>query len=170
MASVRQLASGRWERRVSLGRDPLTGKYRYKSKTADAKDKKEAQRKANAWELELADGSLSGDGGTFGQLCESWIKHKTRRWSPSTLKEHRRIVDRYLASLSDRDVTKIGTKTSTTSTRSSRLAAATAGTGPARVGHVPNMAPGANGRVVLGHHVSAADAIGDILSRRSEAS
>jgi integrase len=111
MASVRQLASGRWELRVSLGRDPLTGKYRYKSKTADAKDKKEAQRKANAWELELADGSLSGDGGTFGQLCESWIKHKTRSWSPSTLKEHRRIVDRYLASLSDRDVTKIGTKT-----------------------------------------------------------
>ena len=111
MASVRQLASGRWELRVSVGREPLTGRYRYKSKTADAKDKKEAQRKANAWELELADGSLSGDGGTFGQLCESWIKHKTRRWSPSTLKEHRRIVHRYLASLLDRDVTKIGTKT-----------------------------------------------------------
>jgi hypothetical protein len=39
------------------------------------------------------------------------IKYKTRRWSPSTLKEHRRIVDRCFASLRDRDVTKIGTKT-----------------------------------------------------------
>jgi hypothetical protein len=111
MASVRQLASGRWELRVSVGRGPLTGKYRYKSKVADAENKKDAQRKANGWELELVDGSLSGDGGTFGQLCESWVKHKTRRWSPSTLKEHRRIVDRYLASFRDRDVAKIGTKT-----------------------------------------------------------
>jgi hypothetical protein len=101
------------------------------------KDKRDAQRKVNAWELELADGSLCGDGGSFGQLCESWIKHKTHRWSPSTLKEHRRIVDRCFASLRDRDVTKIGTKTSTTSMRSSLLAAVRAGIARARAGHLP---------------------------------
>jgi hypothetical protein len=36
MASVRWLPSGRWELRVSIGRDPLTGEYRYKSKVVDA--------------------------------------------------------------------------------------------------------------------------------------
>ena len=111
MASVRRLPSGRWELRVSVGRDPLMGKYRYKSKVADANEKRHARRQAIAWEAELSDGRLSGHGGTFGQLCEEWIKHKTRRWSPATLKEHRRIVDRYLGSLRDVDVARIGTHT-----------------------------------------------------------
>jgi integrase len=111
MASVRRLPSGRWELRVSVGRDPLMGKYRYKSKVVDANEKRHARRQAIAWEAELSDGRLSGHGGTFGQLCEEWIKHKTRRWSPATLKEHRRIVNRYLGSLRDVDVARIGTHT-----------------------------------------------------------
>jgi integrase len=105
------LPSGRWELRVSVGRDPLMGKYRYKSKVVDANEKRDARRQAIAWEGELSDGRLSGQGGTFGQLCEEWIKHKTRRWSPATLKEHRRIVDRYLGSLRNVDVARIGTHT-----------------------------------------------------------
>jgi hypothetical protein len=48
MASVRRLASGRWELRVSRGRDPLTGAYRYKSKVVDAADKRDARRQAMA--------------------------------------------------------------------------------------------------------------------------
>ena len=73
MASVRRLASGRWELRISLGRDPLSGAYRYKSRVVDAADKRDARRQSMAWEVELADGQLSGDGGTFGQLSEQWI-------------------------------------------------------------------------------------------------
>jgi integrase len=111
MASIRRLASGRWELRVSLGRDPLTGAYRSKSRVVDAADRRDARRQAMAWEVGLADGQLSGDGGAFGQLCEQWIRHKTRRWSPATLMEHRRIVDRYLGALHDMDVAKIGTHT-----------------------------------------------------------
>jgi integrase len=111
MASVRRLASGRWELRVSLGRDPLTGRYRYKSKVVDAADKRDARRQAMAWEVGLGDGQLSGEGGTFGQLCDQWIRHKTRRWSPVTLREHRRIVDRYLGALRDLDVARMGTHT-----------------------------------------------------------
>jgi integrase len=111
MGSVRRLPSGRWELRVSIGRDPLTGKYRYKSKVVDAGDKRDARRQAIAWETGLSDGRLSGEGGTFGQLCEEWIKHKTRRWSPATLKEHRGIVNRYLSSLRYVDVSRIGTHT-----------------------------------------------------------
>ena len=109
MASARRLPSGRWELRVSIGRDPLTGKYRYKSKVVDAGEKRDARRQAIAWEAGLSDGRLSGEGGTFGQLCEEWIKHRKRRWSPATLKEHRRIVDRCLGSLRDVDVARIGT-------------------------------------------------------------
>ena len=88
MGSVRRLPSGRWELRVSIGRDLLSGKYRYKAKVVDAGDKRDARRQAIAWEAGLSDGRLSGEGGTFGQLCEEWIKHKARRWSPSTLEEH----------------------------------------------------------------------------------
>jgi integrase len=112
MASVRQRSPGRWQLIVYTGRDPLTGEKQYTRQTVDATGKRDAHEKARRWELELRDGQLSGDGGTFGELCNEWIKVKSRRWSPSTLKEHRRIVRTYLARpLADVDVARIRTHT-----------------------------------------------------------
>jgi integrase len=112
MASVRERSPGRWQLIVYTGRDPLTGEKQYARQTVDATGKRDAQEKASRWEVDLHDGQLSGDGGTFAALCDEWIKVKSRRWSPSTVKEHRRIVNTYLTRpLGAADVVKISTRT-----------------------------------------------------------
>ena len=111
MASVRQLPSGRWQLRVDIGRDPLTGTRRWATKTVEASGKRNAQHDANAWEVELRDLEAPDPRGTFGDLAEQWIAVKERRWPPNTLQEHRRIVARNLRALHDVDVAKITTRT-----------------------------------------------------------
>jgi integrase len=111
MASVRQLPSGHWQLRVHTGRDPLTGTKQWASRTVDVTGKRDAQRQASAWEVELRDQETPHPRGTFGDLAAQWIAVKERRWPPNTLQEHRRIVARNLAPLHDVDVTKITTHT-----------------------------------------------------------
>jgi integrase len=112
MASVRERSPGRWQVRAYAGRDPLTGQEIYRSKTIAAAGKRAAQAEANRWELELRDGDLTGDGGTFSQLAAEWLRHAERRMSPSTLVETRRIVRAYLAKpLGAIEVSKITTRT-----------------------------------------------------------
>lgn len=96
--SVRQTRSGRWELRIYTGRDTLTGKKRWASKTVEATGKRDAQAQADRWAVELgATGPTTA--GTFGELVDQWIDVKARTWSPSTLREHRRIADRNLTPL-----------------------------------------------------------------------
>lgn len=112
MANVRQLPSGRWQLRVYLGRDPLTGKKLYDAKTVTATGKRDAQRQANAWEAEVLDsGAARRDRGTFGQLLTEWQAHKARRWSPSTARETAGMVDRYLGGLRGIEAHRITTHT-----------------------------------------------------------
>lgn len=110
--SVREVRPSVWEMRVYVGRDPLTGKKRWVSKHVRAMGKRAAQAQCDRWAVELDDGTATaGSPGTFGDLAEQWITVKTRRWSPSVLREHRRIVDRNLRPLHDVDVAKITTHT-----------------------------------------------------------
>src|SRR5690606_13818301 len=90
----------------------LTRKPLYETKTVSASGKREAQRIGNRWEDELRQGDLTGDGGTFAQLCEEALRHAERRMSPNTLSETRRIVRTYLAKpLGAMDVASIRTRT-----------------------------------------------------------
>lgn len=114
MASVRERRPGVWQIRVHVGRDPLTGEKRYASRTVhrDGPGARKAVRaEATRWELELADQRAPAEARTFRDLADQWIDVKARRWSPSVLREHRRIVDRHLRPLHDLDVTKITTHT-----------------------------------------------------------
>jgi len=111
MASVRQLPSGRWQLRVHTGRDPLTRTKQWATRTVDATGRRDAQRQASAWEVELRDHAVPHPRGTFGDLAAQWIALKERRWPPNTLQEHRRIVARHLAPLHDVEVAKITTRT-----------------------------------------------------------
>jgi hypothetical protein len=113
VATVREIAPGRWELRVYLGKDPLTGKPRQPSRTVDATGKRDAQLKANALELELRGEGLSGDGGTFGELLEVWHAYKAanNRNAPSSVKTSRILIDAYLMRpLGKLDVRKIRTE------------------------------------------------------------
>jgi hypothetical protein len=100
-----------WQLIVYMGHDPLTGDKLYERKTVEATGKRDAQAKANRWELELHDGQLTGEGGTCAQLFDEWIQHRKRNWSPSNLRETQRIVDTYLRRpLGAQDATRVTTR------------------------------------------------------------
>lgn len=112
MASVRRLPSGRWQLIVYTGRDQLTQRKTWARKTVDADNKRHAQLQANEWELELLGGETTGERGTVAELLTDWLRMGEATWSPSTLKEHRRIADAYLRRpLGHVDVDKITTRT-----------------------------------------------------------
>jgi hypothetical protein len=61
--------SGRWQIRVDIGRDPLTGIRRWATKTIEASGKRSAQRDENAWEVELRDLVLYAELAARGGVC-----------------------------------------------------------------------------------------------------
>lgn len=113
MASVERLPSGRWRLAVYAGKDPLTGKKRYEKRTVDAADKRDAQKQANRWEVELADGDATGAKGTFGDLLDRYARHRKRSMSPSTVKETEGIIRRYLRHSALADVATEQVRTAT---------------------------------------------------------
>jgi integrase len=87
--SKRKLRTGVWELRVSLGKDPATGKYRQISKTFHG-----AARAADDALRDLVDknggAQEDGFGATFGQLLDRWLEESERmELSPTTLRTYR---------------------------------------------------------------------------------
>jgi integrase len=111
VGTVREIRPGRWELRVPLPKDPLTGERQRLSRTVDADGERDAERKLAALVAEIDAGTPTRSPGTFGDLAEQWMDVKARRWSPGTLREHQRIVRRNLTPLHDIDVAKISTHT-----------------------------------------------------------
>jgi hypothetical protein len=88
-----------WELRVYLGRDPITGKPRYRSRTFRG-----SKRRANEALARLLTESRSGaeapsTGQTFGGLVEQWFTSWSGEWSLSTMAETRRMIDTNLVGL-----------------------------------------------------------------------
>ena len=93
MASVRgskrEIKRGVWELRVSLGKDPVTEKYKVLSKTFHG-----SARAADDALRDLVDqqgsGRADGVGATFGQLLDRWLEECERMdLSPTTLRTYR---------------------------------------------------------------------------------
>lgn len=99
-----------WEIRVWLGRD-ASGKDRVRSKAFHG-GKRELKAEANRFLAEcqsLVGGGVPAKAGTFGELVERWFATMSPDWSPSTTREHRRIIDTYLGALADLRLNKITT-------------------------------------------------------------
>jgi integrase len=93
--SLRQRSTGSWELRVFIGRDPATGRRIDRSVTvhgnrADA-DRELAQMVATA-EAERAVGVRS----SVGELLEAWFAVAEAGWAPTTIRQTRSVLDRYL--------------------------------------------------------------------------
>ncbi len=90
--SIRERAPGLYELRVSLGRDPLSGKYRYISRVVHG-GKRTAQK-------ELANLVTEADRGvhprakvTMHELMDRWLEHLERLGrSPKTLEGYRSLI------------------------------------------------------------------------------
>lgn len=109
--SVRETRPGRWELRVYKGKDPLTGRKRWATRTVAAEGRRDAQRQCDAWALELHE-EAGGERGTFGDLLVRWQALRApRRWSPSVVRQTRWTVDHYLRPLHEARVDRITTQT-----------------------------------------------------------
>ena len=97
---ARERGAGKWELRVFLGRDPLTGRKRYRTKTVTARGRREANRALAAF-VAGADRAAPGPDAdiTFGELVERWTATASVGWSPSNEVTVRRIVTFYLQPL-----------------------------------------------------------------------
>jgi hypothetical protein len=89
-----------WELRIFLGRDPITGRDRYKTRTFKGGKKKEAEKGLRAL-LATVEAAVVSEG-TFGEFLERryLVASTSRDWSPKMVAEHRRIIDKQLGSLS----------------------------------------------------------------------
>lgn len=83
-----------WELRVYLGRDPVTGRKRYNTRTLRGVGKREAERQLAA--MVAGAGEQVATDGTFGELVERWMETNSPDWSPKTVLETHRFIRCYL--------------------------------------------------------------------------
>jgi integrase len=94
---IRLLGPDRWEVVVHIGRDPLTGKLRQRSRTTRAGIR--AARKLRAEMMhevgqEEAEREKISGAATFGQLLDRWVDHGRRRGrSPNTIAGYEKKID-----------------------------------------------------------------------------
>ncbi len=87
-----------WELRVFAGRDPVSGRDRYKTKTVKG-GRRAAEDALAAFITQVGAGLATS--GTFGELVERWfeVASVARDRSPKTVMETRRIIDKQMRPL-----------------------------------------------------------------------
>lgn len=80
--SLREIGPGKYEFRVSLGRDPSTGKYHTLSRTIHATTKKELEREQRRVLAEVDEERHKGSTLTLAGLLERWLEHVEPDRSP----------------------------------------------------------------------------------------
>ena len=91
---MRQRGSS-WQLIVHAGRDPVTGKKRYVSRTVKG-TKRQAQRELAALVTQVGHGIPTDTATTVGQLLDAWFAQAKGDFSPSTVYETNGIIERYL--------------------------------------------------------------------------
>ncbi len=84
-----------WQLRVYRGRDAVTGKKRWATRTVRG-GKREAQRALSAMVAEADRGTLARTDTTVGELLERWFDQAKEDFSPKTVVETRGFLDRNL--------------------------------------------------------------------------
>lgn len=94
--SKRQRASGSWELRAYNGRDPVTGRESWVTRTYRG-GARQADNALRAFVKEVEDGELGGTSATVSALLERWmVQVKRHDRSPTTIREYQRIIDKTL--------------------------------------------------------------------------
>jgi integrase len=102
---MRERAGG-WEVRAYAGRDPVTRRKRYLTRTVRG-GKREAQLALAALIVEAGEAGAPRRG-TFGELLKEWFSHAEPDFSPKTALETRRFLDRaVIPRLGDRAVDRL---------------------------------------------------------------
>lgn len=92
---MRQRSSGSWELRVYAGVDPATRRRRYRTKTVRG-TQAEAERELAALVATVRADGAGGPGSSVSVLLERWFTVASRSWAPTTVRQTRSVLDRYL--------------------------------------------------------------------------
>ena len=93
--SIRQRSTGSFELRVFIGIDPDTHRRRYRSMTVRA-NRAEAERELAAMVAAARAEREVGVRSTVGELLEAWYAIASTGWAPTTIRQTRSVLDRYL--------------------------------------------------------------------------
>ena len=105
--SLREKAPGRWELRVPLPPDPVTGRRRRRSASFEG-TKRQAERELARLVAGADDDRSAAQNHTLEHLLGKWWEQKEPRLSPTTAREyHRIIVKRLVPTMGTRKVTSI---------------------------------------------------------------
>ncbi|MGC7744424.1 tyrosine-type recombinase/integrase [Staphylococcus epidermidis] len=92
MASYDQIAKNNWRYRISLGKNPTTGKYEYISKTG-FKRKSDAKHQAEMIERQLRNGEyIPPSSSTFKQVADDWIKQYANDVKVSSVRARKKSI------------------------------------------------------------------------------
>ncbi|MGH8985773.1 MAG: tyrosine-type recombinase/integrase [Acidimicrobiia bacterium] len=84
-----------WELIAYAGRDPLTGRKRYVTRSFKG-TKRAAEQAVARLVTEVDDGNHRTASGSAGDLLERWFEVASPEWSPVTVRQHRSVLDRHL--------------------------------------------------------------------------
>jgi integrase len=89
---VRSIGAGRWELRVPLSSDPVTGRRRQRSVTFRG-TKRDANRELARLVAEADSRLGQGTRATLGEVLDWWWEHKQSQLSPTTAHEYKRLIE-----------------------------------------------------------------------------
>lgn len=92
---MRETKPGTWELRVSLGRDPVTGRLRQRSRTFHG-GKRAATTELNRLVAATADHRSPDSSSSVAYALDEWYRYTTADLSPTTAYEYRRLIDRLI--------------------------------------------------------------------------
>jgi integrase len=93
--SVRQRGAASWELRVYSGIDPDSGKRRYRTATVVG-NRSDADRGLTELVASVRSERSIGSASTVSELLEAWFVVASGSWAPTTIRQTRSVVDRYL--------------------------------------------------------------------------
>jgi integrase len=93
--SMRQRTAGSWELRVFVGVDPETKRRRYRSVTVRG-SRADAQRELDAMVASTRSIRDIGLRSPISELLEAWFAIASTSWAPTTVRQTRSVLDRYL--------------------------------------------------------------------------
>ncbi len=106
---LRERKPGTWELIVELGRDPLTGRRKQRSRTFHG-TKRNASRELRILIADVEAGRLTGTETSVADLLDAWLELASERLSPTTAREYRRLLDKRIGpALGSIPVTKLTT-------------------------------------------------------------
>jgi integrase len=93
--SLRQRSAGSWELRVYIGTDPATGRRLDRSVTVRG-SRTDAERELAEMVAAARAARAVGVRSTVSELLEQWFTVASTGWAPTTIRQTRSVLDRYL--------------------------------------------------------------------------